>query len=1536
MNKISENGAKMKYHTTILTAVISFLILSVFVFVSIFACFELNIDSPGYLVLSLLEDRVPGPQGYSISYSTIDRIMKDSVTVNDIRVETGDFLITADGLTVYGNPFSLAKSVLTGKGRIEADAVNVNLTLKEKEQTASVTMTPEELLEAVKSLDDMSDVLAGSNLRKLSYSFNVKGMSIFSGDAELRNLKCNLQLDEDLSFRSFVAEVPSFTYEGLDISALALKTGHDGSLYYIALSGDRVLCTAGEFSVDVAEPRISMEFPAFSSLELYDLPLVLSAEKTSLSIGNINAETDEIRLESADSVLYFSVGELRGGMETYRVLSAPVSGSFDYTREDGAFLSLSISESISLLEGETELVKVTGTDINATYLTALTVSADLKEAEISELGQHTSDLAEGVTLHDISLSIQHSARETYADAALSLGIKSGNSLLDGSSFLLRGNVYLEGSTPAEFSIALDDIRISALPDMLSARLALRDKVYTASVSYQDMVTLSGEYGETYRGELTLSGFRADRLTTVIDAYFPMLKRYIGSDTLMNGYMRIISDRDGRGSLYSSIALDGIHFNENVFGLASGLSASVTDRGIEDIRLTVTSELLRFSYDGSLSFSTFLPEGSFAISRTGTGKELFALSIIPGERQYEFSARFLERTEGYLKGKINWARKDIIQALGEIKSSASIYPFDLSIDLSDRRVDLLSDNVLLTADYSDELDIYLSLDSFPLPVNDISVKPITIDGAFSYYFNFAEQISLATITDLAVRNIRYIPSNPEVIINGSYSDMVLNLDRITWSDPVSELTGSFVWPMSENRMAFTLGNGSERINASFMKDGELFTGMVRIGSLKLDRFGFTGAALDAGLVGKGENTSDFDFSGDISVRPSDGGDQFALSGNITLNDRYISLTGLDFKYGPLSVYLSQAGYTTQSEEFTGELDMKLVKANYDRDYLVTSSLSFAIPVGSHASVTDAFFTSLDTFRKSFSARLKIDTINIDDFIRVGERDLELSYSSDNGFSFSGSLAEGYFSTETMMTDLSVDLLPVAALRVSGSADPGRLDLDIRDLKFNLGSINFTFPFPIIWFSDNGLVEGDLKLFGTLRDTHLYGNLFTHGLDMEVWWLQKDTIKISDIHFSLIDNYLYAPRTPVLLIDKNGGPVKTVDVDLEAQLSSSNIVDFFGLNVWIEKGQDVFVRIPIESQNMQIDGEVYGHFTYYTDLIKNYLGGEIKADTGVFSYGMDPLPSWWGSRMLVSNDFDVTLGENMKFLFPLSADPILVAYMKENSHFRFSYDNQVGSIGLDGSLDFRAGEIYYFEKNFFITEGSLRFDNATARRLAPVINLRARLRDYDAEGNKVDIYLVLRNSTLTELNPYFESSPAKDLNEIMSILGDAILPSSTYGEFNLSSVASLVTSGVDVMARMGIIRSSSSADLITTIRNSLGLDMFSLRTNLIENLLLDTIFTSTGQTISPVARYLDKTSIYMGKYLSENFFLQGMIHLSALNSNRNSGSYTTILADDLMVDLEISLEWQNPLGTVSFFTKPRNFSLHNLFDSFGFSFTKTIVF
>ena len=1537
MNKISENGAEMKYHTTLTTAVISFLILSVFVFVSVFACFELNIDSPGYLVLSLIDDRISLPDDYDFSYSDIDRIMSSSVTVNGIKVETPAFILEADKLTVYENPFSLLKSFLTGKGRIEADADDVRLILKQPEKTQSAqALTPEEIIELIRGLDDASSLLPDSVLKKLSYSFNIRNMSVTAGNISVARLKCNLQVDENYVFRSFVTEIPEFTYEGTSIKALALKAGNDGKLYSLALSGDKIMSSTDAFSISVEQPRISMEFPSFRSLELYDLPIVLSSSDVALTVGDVNARLEGMKFEASDGVLYWETGKINSALSSYSLSADPITGVFDFTADDGAVLSLKLKDELVLLQDGERVARISDIEADATYLTALSVSAGAGEAEISKLSDLTSGYISDAGLSSVTFTMQHSDAETFADASFLLSLVSGNSLIDGTSAEISGDVYLKGKKAEELSISLENIETPSLPDTLSARFGFSNGDYSANLNYQDMLTLSGRYGETYSGELTLSGFRADRLNMLIDSYFPIVKRYIAGDTLMNGYLRVLSDRNGKGSLYSSIALDGIHFNERVFGLASGLSASVTDIGIEDIRLTLTSELLRFSYDGSVSYQTFLPEGAFTASLTQTGKQLFSLSITPGQKEYDFTARLLERSQGYLKGKINWARKDIIQALGEIRSSASLYPFDLSIDLGAGRADLLSDNMLLTVDYSDQLDIFLSFDSFPLPVSDLSVQPITIDGSLSYYFNFAEQISLLTITDLAFRNIRYIKSNPEIIVNGSYSDMAVTLDRITWRDGFSELSGTLVWPISERRLAMTLGNDGERLNISFLKDGSNYTGAITVDSLILDRFGFSDARLSAALIGSGESTSAFDFSGELSVSPSDGSERFSLAGKISLNDRSVRLYDVDFSFGPISVMILNTGYSTESGKLDGELDLKVTKQNQDRDYLVTSSLSYEIPIGSFRSVTDAFFTSLDRFRNSFSVTLSINDINIDDFVKVGARDLTVTYDRNSGITLSGSLAQGWFDTKSFMTDLSIDLMPVFSLSLSGSLSPEKLDVDLRNLKFNLGSINFTFPFPIIWFSSSSFVEGDLKLFGSLRDTHLYGNLFTKGFDMEVWWLQKSTLRLSDLHFSMIDNYLYCPKSPVLIIDNAGGPVKCVDVDLEAQLSSSNIVDFFGLNVWIEKGQDVFVRIPIESQNMQIDADVYGHFSYYTDLIKNYLGGEIKADSGVFSYGMDPLPSWWKSTMLVNNDFDVTLGENMKFLFPLSADPILVAYMKENSHFRFTYDNQVGSIGLDGSLDFRAGEIYYFEKNFYITEGSLRFDNASARRLSPVLNLRARLRDYDAEGNKVDIYLVLKNSTLTDLNPYFESTPRKELSEIMSILGDAILPASTYGEFNLSSVASLVTSGVDVMARMGLINSSSSADLITTIRNSLGLDMFSLRTNLIENLLLDTIFSSTGKTISPVARYLDKTSIYMGKYLSENFFLQGMVHLSALDRSRDLKNYTTILADDLLLDVEISLEWQNPLGTVTFFTKPSNLSLYNLFDSFGFSFSKTIVF
>ena len=1530
----------MKYHTTVSTVITTLLILCVFVAVSFFVVFELNIGSPGYLLLSTLEEKLEKSENYSITFSNIDRILKDRIQINDVKLKYNNLIdLEIDNVILYNNPLQLTKALFTKTGVLKGDINNIKVTINSSGKNSNSNINLQAVFEQIKNLEGYEDIFSKNFLYNYGYSINVSNLDLKFNEIAISGLRANIQLDEHLIFKSLVAEVPTYIDDKFNFEKIAFRSSNDGNIYSFAISGDKLSFIDENTNIILDQARASLEFNKFADLELTALPLNLSIDNTILNSDSVNLNIGPISVQNTFDGATYNISKIKAKYNNYDLTSSQISGSINVSEEYEANATIQIPEELTISNLDSE-VKINGININASYLSSVSLDARVNEILLSNINNYSKNFIKDSKLNNLNIALQYNNSEAFIDASTLLLVGSDIAFLDNTKANASINAYITDKSLQELTVNLNEIKFPMIPYSAKMNFTHDDK-NELDIYYQDKLSISfNDEQDILSGKINLSGFRGSDIKNAINTYSPFFNKYILDDTLINGNISFTTNKDKKGDIYSTLALDNIHFNDITFGIASGLNARIDEKGIEDIKFNITSELLRFAYLGSISFDTFLPEGSITVDYTKSGKSLLDLNISLGSnKQYDFFAKILNSDNGYIQGSINWAKEGLVQALGDVKSSASIYPFDLSLDINSKKIDLISDNLLLSADYSEQISVALSLDDFPLPVSDLSITPITINGYADYNFDFAEQRSLLTINDINIKDIRYIKSNPEITISGSYSNNLFTLDKIIYQDNISTLTGTLVIPIREKRMAFTLGDEIERLNISFkVINDNLYTGIVNLNDINIERFGFPKAYLNASLIGKGENINAFEFNGELNVQSlSNDKLPFTLSSQISINDKSVELLDLKFTLSDLMVSSPLIGYDTNVGNLLGNFDINYTRRNFDRDYLVTSSLDFDLNIGKYDSLSIAVLESFDKFQKEFDFKVNIDKINIDNFLSIDRRNIDVSFNRDNGFKIEGNMINGTFNQKTFDIDLNIDLLPVAALSIKGIANPKDLDLNLNDVIFNIGSINFVFPFPIIWFSDKAFVNGDLKIFGPLYDTHMYGNLYTKGFDMEVWWLQKSILRLSDIHFSMIDNYLSSPRTPILVIDKFGGPVKTVDVDLEAQLSPSNILDFFGLNVWIQKGQDVFVRIPIESQNMQIDADVYGLFSYYTDLVKNYLGGEIYSDSGVFSYGMDPLPSWWKSHMLVHNEFDVTLGENMKFLLPLSADPILVAYMKDKTHFTFKYDNQVGSISFDGSLDFRSGEIYYFEKNFYITEGSLSFNNVNSRRIAPVIDLTARLREFDSSGNKVDIYLILKNSTLTDLNPYFESSPHKDLNEIMTILGDAILPTNTYGEFNLSSVASLVTSGVDVMSRIGLINStSSSTDLISTIRNSLNLDMFSLRTNLFENLVLDTIFTTTGQTISPVARYLDNTSIYLGKYINEDLFLQGMVHLSAFEQNSDKKRYTTILADDLQLDIEVSLEWSNPLGTFTFFTKPSNLSLFNIFDSFGFSYSKRILF
>ena len=164
-----------------------------------------------------------------------------------------------------------------------------------------------------------------------------------------------------------------------------------------------------------------------------------------------------------------------------------------------------------------------------------------------------------------------------------------------------------------------------------------------------------------------------------------------------------------------------------------------------------------------------------------------------------------------------------------------------------------------------------------------------------------------------------------------------------------------------------------------------------------------------------------------------------------------------------------------------------------------------------------------------------------------------------------------------------------------------------------------------------------------------------------------------------------------------------------------------------------------------------------------------------------------------------------------------------------------------------------------------------------------------------------------------------------------------DLSVSSMVSIVSASVDILSRIGLISSQNDDTLEQSIRSSLALDTFSLHTNIIENLIFDTVSYAASNiendVLSPMARYLDGTTLYLGKYLSPELYLEGMVHLDAEKSWTETKH--TFLADDLNLDIEISLEWDNPLALFTIFTQPQNITLYDFLDSFGFGVSKRIV-
>jgi hypothetical protein len=286
-----------------------------------------------------------------------------------------------------------------------------------------------------------------------------------------------------------------------------------------------------------------------------------------------------------------------------------------------------------------------------------------------------------------------------------------------------------------------------------------------------------------------------------------------------------------------------------------------------------------------------------------------------------------------------------------------------------------------------------------------------------------------------------------------------------------------------------------------------------------------------------------------------------------------------------------------------------------------------------------------------------------------------------------------------------------------------------------------------------------------------------------------------------------------------------------------------------------------------------------------------------------------------DIRVRPGKRVEFFYPSVDLPILQAYADLGSGIHVTNDMVSRRFTLQGDVGIRSGEIFYLERNFYIREGTLYF-NENERQFDPRISARAEIRDQGEEG-PVTISMIIENAPLQSFTPRFESNPPLSQTEIFSLLGQ-----NPQGNV-------LVSTGADILTQFTVMRR-----LQRQVRDFLNLDMFSVRTQVLQNMVFQAAGFNTNSAADTgasgqadpgeiterqnrVGNYFDNTTVFLGKYIGSDIFVQSLF---SFRYDENKQTWSGI-----SLEPEVGIEMRNPLFNIRFnmmFAHPENWFIDDV--------------
>jgi hypothetical protein len=464
-------------------------------------------------------------------------------------------------------------------------------------------------------------------------------------------------------------------------------------------------------------------------------------------------------------------------------------------------------------------------------------------------------------------------------------------------------------------------------------------------------------------------------------------------------------------------------------------------------------------------------------------------------------------------------------------------------------------------------------------------------------------------------------------------------------------------------------------------------------------------------------------------------------------------------------------------------------------------------------------------------------------------------------------------------------------IAGTIKDNTIDARCSDLYVDLAGLwKLLPPVPDIALA-GGYVSAQVEIRGLLNDPEFFGS--ARGTSVRVQVPEYITEDIRPVPFT---------------VAIEGNEMRFGPVPATVGRGAGTVTGLFRFDRWVPNIFTIDITVPRETPvpfgfnitGFLANGDVSGKlklsmadmvFDITGDLLANKTELGIDSDEITQAQGMD----FFAQTIIpVTLDIKITTGPSVEFLWPSSGFPVLRANPAMGTLVHVTSDSVAGKFSLDSDVKIRGGEIFYFERSFYIRSGTLTFRETEAS-FDPRLSARAEIRERSDEG-PVTIAMIVENAPLLTFTARLESTPSLSQAEIVSLLGQNFT-GGQLAEASGSYPRALLSATSDVLAQFGVVR-----QVERQIRNFLRLDMFSIRTQVLQN----AVFSVTGINPDPVDRngrvsnYFDNTTVFLGKYIGTDMFIQSMLSLRYDENYAGSGG--------LRFEPDIGVELQTPFFDV----------------------------